>query len=161
MKSWLTIPDNTDFTIHNLPYGMFDLNGVPTAGMAIGDYIINLKACAQSGMLDSSGIDKSVFDSPVLNEFIGQGKNKTTAVRNIIQNQLKERSSILHLSRSKLMLDRIGVKMHMPVRIGDYTDFYSSLEHATNVGKMFRPDNPLLPNWKHIPVGYHGRRQPC
>lgn len=157
MNSWLTIPENSDFSIHNLPYGMFDLNGVPTAGVAIGDYIINLKACAESGMLDSSGIDPKVFESPVLNDFIAEGKNKTKAVRNILQNQLKERSSILHLNRSKLMVDRFGTAMHMPVHIGDYTDFYSSIEHATNVGKMFRPDNPLLPNWKHIPVGYHGR----
>jgi fumarylacetoacetase len=157
MKTWLDIPQNSDYSIHNLPYGMFDKDGKATPGIAVGDYIINLRACAESGMLDSSGIAQSVFDSNVLNDFIDQGRKKTSAVRNIIQNQLKEPSSILHLNRTKLIEDRLNAKMYMPVTIGDYTDFYSSIEHATNVGKMFRPDNPLLPNWKHIPVGYHGR----
>lgn len=157
MESWLEIPENSDFSIYNLPFGMFEVNGKPTAGIAIGDHIINLKTCAESGMLDSSGINNSVFESDYLNDFIAQGKSKTSAVRNIIQNQLTEPSSILHLNKAKILHDRLSAKMCMPVQIGDYTDFYSSIEHATNVGKMFRPDNPLLPNWKHIPVGYHGR----
>jgi len=157
MKSWLEIPNNSDFSLHNLPFGMFEFDGRPTPGIAVGDYIVNLRACAESGMLDSSGVQTSVFESNHLNDFIGQGKAKTGAVRQIIQNQLTEQSSILHLNKSKLLCDRLTATMCMPVQIGDYTDFYSSIEHATNVGKMFRPDNPLLPNWKHIPVGYHGR----
>ncbi len=157
MQTWLNIDQNSDFSIHNLPYGVFNRDESPTPGVAIGDYIIDLRACSHLGVFDDLEFDKAVFDSEVLNDFIGTGKSNWSEVRKCLQSSLCDTSSILHEFKSKILVNRIEAEMLMPIQIGDYTDFYSSIEHATNVGKMFRPDNPLLPNWKHIPVGYHGR----
>lgn len=157
MNSWIDIAQDSDFSIHNLPYGVFMRDNRPTPGIAIGDQIIDLRACSMIGVFDEIEFDKSVFNSELLNDFIAQGKSVWTAVRATLQTQLCTEGSPLHENRNKILVNRIGAEMLVPVEIGDYTDFYSSIEHATNVGKMFRPDNPLLPNWKHIPVGYHGR----
>lgn len=157
MKTWIDIAADSDFSIHNLPYGIFLRDDSPTPGVAIGDKIIDLRAAARLGVFDEIDFDKEVFDQPVLNDYISTGKKVWSAVRKTLQNALCEESSSLYEYREKVLVDRIGAEMRVPVMIGDYTDFYSSIEHATNVGKMFRPDNPLLPNWKHIPVGYHGR----
>lgn len=157
MQSWLNIPQNSDFSIHNLPYGVFVHKDIPTPGVAIGDYIINLRACSEAGIFDDIDMDQSVFYCDVLNDFIATGKSVWSAVRKTLILQLTDENSILSQDRKSMMVDRLTAEMLVPVQIGDYTDFYSSIEHATNVGKMFRPDNPLLPNWKHIPVGYHGR----
>ena len=156
MNTWITIPNDSDFTIHNLPYGVFLRDGKPTPGIAIGDQIIDLNAASKVGVFAHLEFDHSVFESNYLNDFISCGKKVWTALRTCLITELTSEGT-LYSFREKILVDRLSATMCMPVQIGDYTDFYSSIEHATNVGKMFRPDNPLLPNWKHIPVGYHGR----
>ena len=158
MQTWIPIPENSDFTIHNLPFGIFSMEGeTPGAGVAIGDQILDLYAVADLEHLDIPGVDKSVFNHSSLNPFIRLGKRTTSAVRLKVQQLLSDEHSPLR-SRPEVFIPQSSVTMHLPVEIGDYTDFYSSIEHATNVGMMFRdPANALLPNWRHLPVGYHGR----
>ncbi|MCB0533459.1 MAG: fumarylacetoacetase [Lewinellaceae bacterium] len=156
MKTWLTIAPDSDFSIHNLPFGIFDPgDGHPRAGIAIGDHIVDLAAAAESGLLGKKRYFKKLFEQPVLNDFIAEGKTVTNRVRRKIQTWLCLPQAPENAAR--ILVERQKVQMLLPIRVGDYTDFYSSIEHATNVGKMFRPDNPLLPNWRWIPVGYHGR----
>jgi fumarylacetoacetase len=156
MNTWINIPQNSDFTIYNLPYGVFVRDEKPTPGVALGDSIIDLNVAAKVGVFASLHFDNSVFESDVLNDFIACGKDAWSEVRTTLITELTTEGTLFEF-KDKCIVDRKGAHMVMPVRVGDYTDFYSSIEHATNVGKMFRPDNPLLPNWKHIPVGYHGR----
>ncbi|WP_394750959.1 fumarylacetoacetase [Spongiimicrobium salis] len=155
---WVPIPENSDFSIYNIPFGIFSQgNDIKKVGCAIGDHILDLAKAAELGTFDPLNFNKSVFENEFLNAFIDLGKNITNEVRHIIQKELTTDNSILRNHPSVLILQK-DVVMHLPVYIRDYTDFYSSIEHATNVGKMFRdPENALLPNWKHIPVGYHGR----
>lgn len=158
LKSWLEIPSDHDFSIHNLPFGVYLKDGIPAPGIAIGDAIVDLRSAYEHGLLEGTGIDPTVLNRPVLNDFIAQGKKITSAVRKRIQEALCDDQSILFKHQNAILTHRLQADMCLPVHIGDYTDFYSSEEHATNVGKMFRdPANALLPNWKHIPVGYHGR----
>ena len=157
MNTWINIPKNSDFTLHNLPYGIFIRDGRPTPGIAIGDQIIDLHATSKIGLLHQLGFDVTVFESNVLNEFIGCGKNAWSSLRQYITAELICEGDLFK-NREKILVDRFDVQMCLPIQIGDYTDFYSSIEHATNLGKLFRPNSePLLPNWRHIPVGYHGR----
>ncbi|MFB1012455.1 MAG: fumarylacetoacetase [Bacteroidia bacterium] len=157
MTTWIDVPTNSDFSIYNLPYGMFMRDNKPTPGVAIGDSIIDLNACAKVGLFPDIGFDTSVFEANVLNDFIACGKDAWSALRSYLTTQLTTEGQLYEF-REKVLVPRIGTQMSMPVKVGDYTDFYSSIEHATNLGKLFRPDSePLLPNWRHIPVGYHGR----
>ncbi|MFT5348017.1 MAG: fumarylacetoacetase [Bacteroidia bacterium] len=157
MTTWIDVPTNSDFSIYNLPYGMFMRDNKPTPGVAIGDSIIDLNACAKVGLFPDIGFDTSVFEANVLNDFIECGKDAWSALRSYLTTQLTTEGQLYEF-REKVLVPRIGTQMSMPVKVGDYTDFYSSIEHATNLGKLFRPDSePLLPNWRHIPVGYHGR----
>ena len=158
MNCWLDIPKNSDFSIDNLPFGIFSTKTTSKrVGVAIGDSIIDLLACNDSGIFIGLKINNSVFENDFLNDFINLGKNKTNWVRKTIQEHLTDESSPLKLN-NKLLIPMNNAEMHLPVKIGDYTDFYSSIEHASNIGSMFRdPSNPLLPNWRHLPVGYHGR----
>lgn len=151
----INIPENSDFSIHNIPFGIFSAKDrSPRAGVAIGDHILDLAAVAE---LDVFDFNTAVFEKDVLNNFISLGKEITKKVRKDIQHWLHHEASPL-ANKPQLFVKQSDAQMHMPVHVGDYTDFYSSIEHATNVGKMFRdPENALLPNWKHIPVGYHGR----
>ncbi|WP_420402121.1 fumarylacetoacetase [Flagellimonas sp.] len=151
----INIPENSDFSIHNLPFGVFSTEDrSPRAGIAIGEHILDLAAVAE---LDVFEFNTAVLEKDTLNDFIALGKSITKKVRIDIQHWLKDEGSIL-AGKPELFVLQSEAQMHMPVYIGDYTDFYSSIEHATNVGMMFRdPENALLPNWKHIPVGYHGR----
>ncbi|WP_435624632.1 fumarylacetoacetase [Flagellimonas sp.] len=151
----INIPENSDFSIHNLPFGIFSTQDrSPRAGVAVGEHILDLAAVAE---LDVFDFNTAVFEKDVLNDFISLGKEITSKVRKDIQYWLKDDESVL-AGKPELFVAQTEAQMHMPVYVGDYTDFYSSIEHATNVGKMFRdPANALLPNWKHIPVGYHGR----
>jgi len=151
----INISEKSDFSIHNIPFGIFSTKDrSPRAGIAIGDFILDLVAVAK---LDVFDFNTEVFEKETLNNFISLGKTITKKVRKDIQDWLKDDYSIL-ANKPELFVKQSDAQMHMPVSIGDYTDFYSSIEHATNVGKMFRdPENALLPNWKHIPVGYHGR----
>lgn len=158
MQSWIKIDKKSDFSIYNLPFGIFsESDTVKRVGMAIGDKVIDLYAACELGIFDSLNFDISVLESDYLNDFIALGKSITTKVRLAIQSELCNDNSLLK-SHPSVFIKQANVKMHLPVKIGDYTDFYSSIEHATNIGTMFRdPDNALLPNWKHLPVGYHGR----
>lgn len=157
-NSWVSIPKNSDFSIHNIPFGIFSSPNTPKrVGCAIGEHIIDLFLAAELGIFDHLDIDVRVFENEYLNAFIDLGKKNTSAIRTILQKELITDSSILR-DHPALLIPQNEVSMHLPVYIRDYTDFYSSIEHATNVGMMFRdPENALLPNWKHIPVGYHGR----
>ena len=158
MNTWIEIPKNSDFSIYNLPFGIFSTNkNSKRVGIAIGNNIIDLLACNELDIFKDLNISNNVFENNFLNAFINLGKNKTNKVREIIQQQLTDESSKIKMS-SVVIIPMNEAEMHLPVRVGDYTDFYSSIEHATNIGSMFRdPSNPLLPNWKHLPVGYHGR----
>lgn len=149
------IPENSDFSIYNIPFGIFSTTDrSPRAGVAIGEHILDLVAVAELEVFD---FNTAVLEKNTLNDFIDLGKPVTNKVRTDIQSWLKEDTSLL-AGRPELFVKQSEAQMHLPVSIGDYTDFYSSIEHATNVGKMFRdPENALLPNWRHIPVGYHGR----
>ncbi|MEM6632214.1 MAG: fumarylacetoacetase [Bacteroidota bacterium] len=151
----IDIAPQSDFSIHNLPFGIFSTPGTPPrVGMAIGTYIIDLSAAGKLGLFD---FDTGVFEQPTLNEFISLGKDTSSKVRKDIRKWLEADASPLANSK-EVFISQASAQMHMPIHVGDYTDFYSSIEHATNVGKMFRdPENALLPNWKHVPVGYHGR----
>lgn len=151
----INIPANSDFSIHNIPFGIFSTKDrSPRAGVAIGDHILDLAAVAE---LDVFNFNTAVLERSDLNDFIALGKEITSKVRTDIQAWLQDDNSVL-ANKPELFVLQTEAQMHMPVCVGDYTDFYSSIEHATNVGKMFRdPENALLPNWKHIPVGYHGR----
>ena len=158
MKSWLDIPSNSDFSIHNLPFGIFSTKKkTKRVGIAIGNYVIDLLVCNSLDVFNELKIQNSVFENNFLNNFIELGKDLTSQVRETIQFELTNIGSKLK-NNSDCIISMDSVEMHLPVKVGDYTDFYSSIEHASNIGSMFRdPSNPLLPNWKHIPVGYHGR----
>ena len=151
----INIPENSDFSIHNIPFGIFSTEDrSPRVGVAVGEHILDLAAVAE---LDVFEFNTAVLEKDTLNDFISLGKEITNRVRKKIQHWLKDENSVL-AGKPELFVKQSEAQMHMPVSVGDYTDFYSSIEHATNVGKMFRdPENALLPNWKHIPVGYHGR----
>ena len=152
----LSIPQNSDFSIHNLPYGIFSTATNPTkrAGVAIGEHIIELAKVQSLGFFTPITLPEDIFEKPYLNDFIALGKPTTQAVRQTLQTLLQRDD----IAWAEILVAQNDAVMHLPVQIGDYTDFYSSIEHATNMGIMFRdPANALLPNWKHIPVGYHGR----
>lgn len=158
-QSWIDIAPDSDFSIHNLPYGIFEAKGRgPRAGVAIGDYILDLYAVARLGLLDDLNIPSNVFQKSVLNDFIALGKPTWTSLRVRLIELLSANNTELEPHAESVLIDRHSAMMHMPVSVGDYTDFYSSKEHATNVGTMFRSkENALMPNWRHLPVGYHGR----
>lgn len=161
-KSWLDVSSDSDFPIQNIPFGVFlTKEDVITIGTRIGDYAIDLGALQQLNYFEGIDLTDDMFMQDTLNDFISDGKKTWRLVRNRIADIFDAKNNIL--KDNKEQTDRVvfkmeDVEMQLPVLIGDYTDFYSSKEHATNVGSMFRdPNNALLPNWLHIPVGYHGR----
>ena len=162
MQSFIKYAENSDFSIYNIPFGVavFGQEYIACA-TRIGDMVIDLATLYDFGYFnDIEGLTDNIFEAYTLNEFIELGKPVTSAVRLRLQELLIEGSALSADTKSIeecfYALDQ--VKMMMPVHVPNYTDFYSSIEHATNVGKMFRdPANALLPNWKHLPVGYHGR----
>jgi fumarylacetoacetase len=161
-KSWLTVPKDSDFPIQNIPFGVFlTKEDVITIGTRIGDYAIDLGALQQLNYFEGIDLTDDMFMQDTLNDFISDGKKTWRLVRNRISDIFEQSNPILRDNqehRDIVIFKMEDVEMQLPVLIGDYTDFYSSKEHATNVGKMFRdPENALLPNWLHIPVGYHGR----
>ena len=155
---WLDLAPDSDFSVHNLPFGIFS-NGSepPRVGVAIGEWIIDMNAAARLGILDSAGTAATLFQESTLNKLMAAGRPAARKLRGTLQKQLSESTSALRQAADRVLVRQADATMHLPVAIGDYTDFYSSQEHATNVGQLFRPDNPLLPNWKHLPVAYHGR----
>jgi len=158
MQSWIKINNNSDFSIYNLPFGIFsESDHIKRVGVAIGDKIVDVYAAFELGVFKDLDFDITVLESEYLNDFIALGKSTTVKIREYIQAELCNENSVLK-SHPSVFIKQSSVQMHLPVKVGDYTDFYSSIEHATNIGTMFRdPDNALLPNWKHLPVGYHGR----
>jgi fumarylacetoacetase len=162
LKSWVSVPENSDFPIQNLPFGIIGNHILSKrVSVRIGDYALDLKVLAELGYLKETGFDSSDFDAPFLNPMMKKGKLAVRGLRNRISELLLDSSTSLQNNPSQIeqVLHLISaVEVSMPVEIGDYTDFYSSKEHATNVGMMFRdPANALLPNWLWIPVAYHGR----
>lgn len=162
LKSWVEVPANSDFSIQNIPFGIFKTDSLgPRAATAIGDKVLDLALLQREGYFDGLSLPEELFSNHVLNDFIGLGKEVTRAVRNRISDLLEEGNEELK-SDSKVcelaFFEQSEVEMCMPVHVPNYTDFYSSEQHAYNVGCMFRdPANALMPNWKHLPVGYHGR----
>ncbi len=159
--SWVSIPDDSDFPVQNLPFGIFRTAGLaPRAGVAIGEEVADLQALADLNFLDGLDIDPAVFGRADLNQLIGQGRKKTRALRQRLSAIFDARPNKWNgrSLASSFLHRQTEVEMLMPVTVGDYTDFYSSLEHATNVGLMFRgKEQALMPNWRHLPVAYHGR----
>ena len=162
MNSWIDIITDSDFSLENIPFG---IGLIPGSGKCIctriGETVVDLAAMARLGYFDHLGFKVSDFEKPVLNDFISKGKKAACRVRTIIQETFTRdfcSETEMSLIRQMALHDASEIQMMMPLQVGDYTDFYSSIEHATNVGIMFRdPANALLPNWRHIPVGYHGR----
>jgi len=162
LKSWVEVPEGSDFPIQNLPFGIFKTASLsPRVGVAIGKQILDLKSLHVLGYLDNLPFKLTDFDTDKLNALLAYGKGGSRELRGRISKLLSSATPDLKNKEhhvQQCLLNQADADMLMPIRIGDYTDFYSSIEHATNVGTMFRdPDNALLPNWKHIPVGYHGR----
>ena len=158
LTSWLPVPADSDFSIYNLPFGIFSTrHHSKRVGIAIGDYIVDLAAAGRSGAFRDLHVGSRVFQQPVLNPFIALGKPITQAIRLRVQQWLTQTPSLLQ-EHNRWLVPMQDATLHLPVHIGDYTDFYAGEVHASNVGKMFRnAEQPLLPNWKHLPVGYHGR----
>ncbi|MEI7726329.1 MAG: fumarylacetoacetase [Bacteroidota bacterium] len=162
LKSWITVKEDSDFPIQNIPFGIFKTPGGSARGATrIGDTVVDLHALALHGFLDGLGFEQNLFNCATLNPFISLGKPAWRSLRERLAMIFEESNPALRDhpdKKAEILLPLTSVQMLLPVHVGDYTDFYSSIEHATNVGIMFRdPANALLPNWKHIPVGYHGR----
>lgn len=160
LKSWVHIPSDSHFPIQNIPFGIFKTNqSSPRVGTRIGDFVLDLLKVAEADYFSDIQISKDVFNQSFLNDFMACGKKITNAVRLRISELLQNETKYdLQKYAENFLIPIEKVELLMPVKVGDYTDFYSSEEHATNVGTMFRdPENALLPNWKHLPVAYHGR----
>jgi len=160
--SWIHVPHNSDFPIQNIPFGVFiTKNDDITIGTRIGDTAIDMGALQRLGYFKGIELTDDMFMQDTLNDFISDGKKTWRLVRNRLAELFDQNNPLLRdneKEREIILFEMSEIEMLLPVQIGDYTDFYSSKEHATNVGMMFRdPENALLPNWLHIPVGYHGR----
>jgi fumarylacetoacetase len=153
----------SDFPIQNLPIGEFRRAGKAESarvGVAIGDQILDVAACAGENLLDVETSTAAACREPTLNSLMGLGRGASAALRHALSKLLRSDSPALARDPSlpsRILVPAIEAELLLPAEIGDYTDFYASIEHATNVGSMFRPDNPLLPNYKWVPIGYHGR----
>src|SRR6478609_4677538 len=151
--TWLELPADHPYGIHNLPYGVFSTPDTePRVGVRVGDHVLDVGACAEQGGMES-GV---VWRAPSLNAFLAEGRQAWSAARAWLVEQM---TNEVHRERVEANLVPVDeVTMHLPVEVADYVDFYASEHHATNVGRIFRPDSePLTPNWKHLPIGYHGR----
>ncbi len=161
-KSWLNIEKKCDFPIQNIPFGVFiTKDDIITIGTRIGEYAIDLGAFHQLGYFNGIPLTDDMFMQDSLNDFISDGRKTWRLVRNRIADIFDAENPILRDNtkhREVIIFNMNEVEMLLPISVGDYTDFYSSKEHATNVGIMFRgEDNALMPNWLHMPIGYHGR----
>lgn len=162
LESWVVVPSDSDFPIQNLPLGIFKTDSLsPRVGVRIGDSILDLKTLHVLGYLDNLPFTLEVLDAPTLNGLMKKGKLAARRLRDRVSDLLNKQNTELQNNThhvEQVLIEEASSEVLMPIEIGDYTDFYSSREHATNVGTMFRdPNNALLPNWLHIPVGYHGR----
>ena len=166
-KSWIEAANEPacDFPIQNLPFGIFSdaHEGAPRAGVAIGETIVDLAVLQAAGLLRLPGAaaGQDVFSRDTLNDFIALGRDAWRSVRIQLSSLLARETATLRddaALRKRALVPQAGATLHLPVQIPGYTDFYSSKEHATNVGSMFRdPKNALLPNWSEMPIGYNGR----
>lgn len=162
LTSWVETANNgtTDFPIQNLPFAVFRRAGTDEAfrgGVAIGEQIVDLAALAQAGVF--SGLAQQAAEacaSNELNDFMGMGKDAWSALRLALSKALRT-GAAEEAQLTAILIAQADAEYKLPCRIGDYTDFYTSVHHATAVGSLFRPDNPLLPNYKWVPIGYHGR----
>ena len=162
-RSWVTSANgHADFPLQNLPLGVFSRNGsAPRFGVAIGEHIFDLEAALEAGLFEGAarvGVEAACGGQ--LNAFFELGRGPRVALRERLLELLAEGSSLhgkLQAQGAKLLPLAADCQLHLPAKINDYTDFYVGIEHAQNVGKLFRPDNPLLPNYKYVPIGYHGR----
>lgn len=161
LKSWVDVEAHSDFPIQNIPFGVFqDKKGRSGAAVAIGNFVLDLSYLEANGYLKDLNLPAGIFSQPVLNDFLSLGRNRIGEVRDHISRLLRHDNDMLRATAllERILLPQIEVGMKMPLTVRNYTDFYSSEEHAFNVGSMFRdPKSALLPNWKHLPVGYHGR----
>lgn len=164
LQSFIPVPPDSHFPIQNLPYGIFTPPGdnTPRVGVAIGQWVLDLAVLEAQGFFEHTPINgRFSFSQPSLNSFMALGRPAWQAVRAVLQTLLQANDPTLRDNlelRQQALHAMNQVTMHLPAVIGDYTDFYSSREHATNVGIMFRgKENALMPNWLHLPVGYHGR----
>ena len=163
LTSWVSSAQaaGTDFPIQNLPLGVFAAaDGRIGVGVAIGDQVLDLRVARDAGLLtDLSAAVAATLEGRSLNALIALGRPALAAVRAAVQGVLRADTEAGRTAQRvpALLQTMASVQMQLPVAIGDYTDFYASVDHATNVGSMFRPDNPLLPNYRHVPIGYHGR----
>ncbi len=160
--SWLHVGKNSDFPIQNIPFGVFlTRDDIITIGTRIGDTAIDLGALHQLGYFEGIPLTDDIFLQDTLNDFIADGRKTWRLVRNRIAEIFDKNNTTLQSNKKhkEIVLFRLDeIEMQLPVQIGDFTDFYASREHATNVGTMFRgKENALMPNWLHLPVGYHGR----
>jgi fumarylacetoacetase len=161
VKSWIVSANkpDTDFPLANLPYGVFTHANTTRIGVAIGDQILDLRSCASESLL--AALPTDVVDACTassLNALMALGVQAWSALRARITDLLADSADEATQHKVAEMLVPVGdAEMQLPAQIGDYTDFYASIHHATRVGKLFRPDNPLLPNYKYVPIGYHGR----
>jgi fumarylacetoacetase len=153
MKTWVEGASGSLFDVDNLPYGVFSLPGEePRVGVRIADLVLDLAPVAAAEMLDVH----HVFEEPTLNPLMAEGPQVAASIRQWITGLLTDETERALVEPHLLALSE--VELRLPVEVADYVDFYCSLEHATNVGRIFRPDaEALLPNWRHLPVGYHGR----
>ncbi|WP_330115135.1 fumarylacetoacetase [Pseudomonas sp. JS3066] len=162
-RSWIASANgHPDFPLQNLPLGIFSPAGAsPRAGVAIGDAIFDLKVAADAGLFSGEAAEAALSASgDSLNAFFALGASARRALRTQLQDLLAEGSSArerLEAVGQALLPSAATCQLHLPARVGDYTDFYVGIHHANNVGRLFRPDNPLLPNYKYVPIGYHGR----
>lgn len=161
LRSFIDVDPTSDFPIQNLPYGVFSTSGTPPrVGVAIGDFVLDLAVIEAAGLLDLGGA-KGVFAQPSINAFMALGPKRWPATRARISALLRHDNTELRddaALRARAILLRKDVTLHLPLAVAGFADFYSSKEHATNVGIMFRgKDNALQPNWLHMPIGYNGR----
>lgn len=161
MKSWVEGADESLFSLDNLPYGVFNdsLQTAYRVGVAIGDFVLDLALLEQQGFLKHT-VSHPLFQCDTLNDFAAQGPQVWQSIRQQLQTLLSDHHTAIRESSmlDRVLLPRAQITMKMPFHTEAFTDFYASEHHASNVGKLFRgPENPLLPNWKYLPVGYHGR----
>ncbi|MEV4611010.1 fumarylacetoacetase [Kitasatospora sp. NPDC049258] len=152
--TWLAVPADSPFGVHNLPYGVFtapDRPGRRRIGVRIGEQVLDLGATARA-----AGAPSVLLDADTLNPLMAAGRATWTSVRASITEWLTDEAHRPAVSPNLVQLDE--VELHLPFEVADYVDFYASEHHATNLGRLFRPGTePLTPNWKHLPIGYHGR----